>query len=103
MTKTEEPTAREREVFAADQRVERLRAEIELAEHRLCMLKDGRDLEKPKTERVVFTFQEPVIALNLTLTPSQLDLLSTMFRVNGIHGTLHKYGQRSSERVARNA
>ena len=100
MTKTEEPTIHERELYAAEQRAERLRAELALVERRINVLRDGKEVEKPQVKHYTFYFDEPVLALALTLSDVQADLLGTIFRANGIHGKMHVRGAR---RAAENA
>ena len=100
MTKTEEPTAHERELYAAEQRAERLRAELAYVERMLNALREGKEVEKPQVKHYTFYFEEPVIALALTLNDVQADLLGAIFRANGIHGKMHV---RNARRAAENA
>ena len=88
MSKTEDaPTDHERQVQAARQRAARLRAEADRAERLLAELQGG-EVQKPQVKHCTFYFAEPVLALNLTLSETQTDLLTSIFKANGIHGNM---------------
>jgi hypothetical protein len=96
MPKTEELTTHEKQVFAAEQKAARLRAEADRAERILAELQVG-EVKKPQVKHYTFSFNEPLCTLALSLTDTQTDLLTSIFKANGIHGSMRV---RNAEKVA---
>ena len=84
---SESLTSHERQVFAAEQKAARLRAEADRAERVLAELRGG-EVRNPQVMRCTYYFNEPVLALDLTLSETQERMLTSIFKANGVHGSV---------------